>query len=59
MLVSLIQGLIAIKGLKAKGLKAKSLKAKGFFRNLEISARREREKTLLLRAPLVAIGAQK
>ena len=46
---SVIQGSIAIKGLKAKG----------FFRNLKISARREREKTLLLRAPLVAIGAQK
>ena len=53
--VSAIQGLIAIKGLKAKGLKAK-----GFFRNLRISAeRRERKKILLFRAPQVAIGAQK
>ena len=35
------------------------LKAKGFFRNLKISVRREREKTLLLRATLVAITTQK
>ena len=41
------------------------MKAKGFFRNLRISAMMtggmadEKKKTLLLRAPLVAIGAQK
>ena len=45
--VSVVQGLIAIKGLKAKD----------FFRNLRISAREE--KILLIRAPQVAIGAQK
>ena len=57
MKVSVIQGLIATKGLKAKG----------FFRNLRISGKEkkkggmadEKKKTLLLRAPLVAIGAQK
>ena len=47
--VGVIQGLIAIKDLKCKG----------FFRNLKINVRKEREKTLILRAPLVAIGAQK
>ena len=36
--VSVIQGLIATKGLKAKGLKAK-----GFYRNLRISAMEKRE----------------
>ena len=45
---SVIQDLIAIKDLMAKG----------FFRNLIICAKK-REKTLLLRAPLVAVGAQK
>ena len=45
--VNVIQGLIAIKGLRAKG----------FFRNLRIRAREWEKKTLLLRAPLVAISA--
>ena len=37
------------------------MKAKGFFRNLRISGKKKKKekKTLLLRAPLVAIGAQK
>ena len=39
--VSVIQGLIAIKGLKAKGLKAKV-----FFRNLRISAREKEKNTI-------------
>ena len=49
--VSIIQGLISVKGLKANG----------FFRNLRISARERMEKTLLLilPLPLVAIGTQK
>ena len=42
--VSVIQGLIATKGLKAKGLRAKGLKAKGFVRNLIISG----EKNLII-----------
>ena len=44
----------------------KGLKAKGFFRNLRISGKEKKKggmadekKTLLLRAPLGAIGAQK
>ena len=47
--VSVIPGLIVIKGLEAKD----------FFRNLKISGERKGEKTLLLGAPQVAIGAQK
>ena len=52
--VSVIRGLIAIKALKAKGWRAK-----GFIKNLKISAERRDKNTLLLRVPLVAIGAQK
>ena len=37
--VSAIQGLIAIKGLKAKGLKAK-----GFFRNLRMHTKEKEKK---------------
>ena len=51
-LENVIQGLIAIKGFKAKG----------FFKNLRMRTRekeKKKKKTLLLRAPLVAIGAQK
>ena len=48
--VDVIKGLIAIKGLQATA----------FLRNLRISVRRKRKiKQLILRAPHVAIGAQK